>query len=331
MWRAKESEMASRPRVLITRRWPEAVEQRLAARFDATLNAADERLSPEVLAQAFQDYDAICPNVSNAVGADLMGEHPRVRIIGNYGVGYNNIDVAAAKARGIVVTNTPDVLTEATADLALTLMLMIARRAGEGERLVRAGQWTGWGPTHMLGAELGGKTLGLVGFGRIAQATARKAVAAFGMKVIYYSRSAAPPEVEAQYGASRRLELDDLLAESDVVSLHCPATPETHRLIGAERLARMKPTAFLINTARGAVVDEAALAQALSQRVIAGAGLDVYDQEPIVHPALLALENVVLLPHLGSATLETRTAMGMRVADNLEAFFDGKEPGDRVA
>jgi lactate dehydrogenase-like 2-hydroxyacid dehydrogenase len=253
-----------------------------------------------------------------------------VRLIGNFGVGYNHIDMAAARQAGILVSNTPDVLTETTAELAILLLLMVTRRAGEGERELRAGRWSGWRPTHLMGRSLAGKRLGLVGFGRIAQATARKAHAAFGMQIAYHGRRRATPAIEQETGAEYFASLDALLAVSDVVSLHCPGGAETFHLIDAARLARMQPSAVLINTARGPVVDEAALVAALTAGRIAAAGLDVYEEEPRVHPGLLGLENVVLLPHLGSATEETRTAMGMRVAANLDAFFAGQPLRDPV-
>jgi lactate dehydrogenase-like 2-hydroxyacid dehydrogenase len=254
-----------------------------------------------------------------------------LKIIANFGAGFEHIDLAAAKGAGVVVTNTPGALTEATADIALTLILMAARRAGEGERELRAKGWAGWRPTHLLGQSLAGKTLGLVGFGRIAQATAQRAKGGFGMRIAYHGRRRSDAEVEARFEATYHADLGALLAASDVVSLHCPGGPATRHLIDAAALARMKPTAILINTARGSVVDEAALAQALESRRIAAAGLDVYEAEPVVSPALLALENAVLLPHLGSATIESRTAMGMQAADNLDAVFAGLEPADRVA
>jgi lactate dehydrogenase-like 2-hydroxyacid dehydrogenase len=250
-----------------------------------------------------------------------------VKLVANYGAGFEHIDLEAAKAAGIVVTNTPDVLTDATAELAVLLMLMTSRRAGEGERELREGRWAGWRPTHLLGQSLAGKTLGLVGYGRIARATAQRAKAALGMEIAYYSRRRATDEDGATYHES----LASLAVAADVLSLHTPGGAETHHLVDAALLARMKPTAILINTARGSVVNEADLAQALTNGVIAGAGLDVYQGEPNVNPLLLAAPNTVLLPHLGSATLETRTAMGMRTADNLDAFFDGKPPLDRVA
>jgi lactate dehydrogenase-like 2-hydroxyacid dehydrogenase len=317
-----------KPKILISRSWPEAVQQRLAARYDVTLNATDTPLTVDQLKTAMIQNDALCPTVSDKVPAEVLSTpDARVRIIANYGAGFEHIDLGAAKAAGVVVTNTPDVLTDATAELAVLLMLMTSRRAGEGERELRAGQWAGWRPTHLLGQSLAGKTLGLVGYGRIARATAQRAKAALGMDIAYYSRRRATDEDGATYHES----LESLAAASDVLSLHTPGGVETHHLVDAALLARMKPTAILINTARGSVVNEADLAQALSDGVIAGAGLDVYQGEPRVNPLLLAAPNTVLLPHLGSATLETRTAMGMRTADNLDAFFDGKPPLDRVA
>lgn len=322
----------ARPRVLLSRRWPEAVERLLSERYETTLSATDAPMDREAMAQALRGFDAVCPTVSDALDAALLEQGAgRVKILGNYGVGVNHIDLEACRRLGIVVTNTPDVLTDATAELAILLMLMVARRAGEGERHLRAGEWTGWRPTHMMGAQVTGKTLGLIGFGRIAQATARKAHGGLGMTILYHSRRRAPEAVEAETGAQFCESLDALLAASDFVSLHCPGGAATHHLIDARRLSRMKPSAFLINTARGSVVDEAALAAALAGGVIAGAGLDVYEAEPVVNPALLALNNVVLLPHLGSGATEARVAMGLRVAANLEAFFAGLPPPDRVA
>ncbi|MGC1301401.1 MAG: D-glycerate dehydrogenase [Caulobacteraceae bacterium] len=318
----------TRPKVLLTCRWPDAVERRLAVAYDLTTNDRDQPLSAAELSTAMRTFDAICPTVTDDVAADLMAaDGLRVKILANYGVGVNHIDVEACRSRGIAVTNTPDVLTDATAELALTLMLMIARRAGEGERQVRAGGWHGWGATRLLGTTLVGKTLGVVGFGRIGQATARMARHGLGMSILYSSRRAAAPGIEAETNARWRT-LEDLLAEADVVSLHCPGGADTHHLINAANLRRMKPTAFLINTARGAVVDEDALEAALRSGVIAGAGLDVFSAEPQVPAGFLDLENVVLLPHMGSATIETREAMGDRAADNLDAFFAGERPKD---
>ena len=323
--------MSARPRVLLTRKWTGEAELRLAARFDVTRNEGDVPMSAAALAQAMRDYDALCPTVTDSINAAVLETAGRrVKLIGNFGVGYNHIDVATASKLGIRVSNTPDVLTDTTADLAILLMLMATRRAGEGERELRSGRWTGWRPTHMMGLGLQGKTMGLIGYGRIAQATAQRAHLGFGMRIVYNSRRRVEQSIEAQCSARFIDTVEELVATSDVISLHCPGGAQTHHLINAERLRLMKPTAVLVNTARGTVVDEAALAQALTAGTIAAAGLDVYEREPVVNPGLLALENVVLLPHLGSATLETRTAMGLRVAENLEAFFDGKPLRDPV-
>lgn len=322
----------ARPTVVVTRRLPAPVEEQLAREFAARLNADDHPFTPAELQDALRTADALLPTVTDRLSADVLAAEPlRARILANYGVGFNHIDIAAAKARGLVVTNTPDVLTDDTADDAVMLMLMVARRAGEGERHVRAGAWTGWRPTHMLGTKVSGKTLGLIGMGRIARAVARRAHHGFGMRVIFHDPYPPPPAVAAELGAEPRPGVDDVLREADFVSLHCPATPETHHLIDARRLALLRRSAFLINTARGDVVDEAALVAALERGTIAGAALDVYEHEPQVHPALLRMENVVLLPHLGSATVETRVAMGMRALENLRAFFAGAAPRDRVA
>ncbi len=319
-------------RILVTRRWPEAVEAVLAERFEATFNAGDRPMDRAALADALAHYDAVLPTVSDRLPAALFErERLSARIIGNYGVGYNHIDVGAAAARGIVVTNTPGVLTDCTADIAMTLLLQVARRAGEGEREVRAGGWSGWRPTHMIGTRVSGKTLGIIGFGRIGKAMAKRCHFGFDMDVVFHNRSRIDPAEAARYGARQLDTVEEVLAVSDFVSLHCPGGGENAGLIDAGRLAAMKPSAYLINTARGDVVDEAALVRALAERRIAGAGLDVYAAEPHVPEALRAMENVVLLPHLGSATAETRIAMGMKVVDNITAFFEGREPPDRVA
>ncbi|MEJ0022996.1 MAG: D-glycerate dehydrogenase [Alphaproteobacteria bacterium] len=317
----------TRPSVLITRRWPASAVAHLRVRYDVTMDEADSPLTKKALTDAMGKFDALCPAVSDRIdGSIIAAPNPRVRVIGNFGVGVDHIDLEAARNAGIVVTNTPGVLTEATAELAITLILMTTRRAGEGERQLRAGKWVGWHPTHLMGQGLSGKVLGLVGFGRIAQATARIAREAFGMRIAYHSRKAVPG-ADAEYYE----DLDRLVAAADIVSLHCPGGKETFHLLDGRRLSLMKRAAVLINTARGTVVDEAALAESLRSGSIAAAGLDVYEREPIVHPALLDLENVVLLPHLGSATIETRTAMAMLVAKNLDAFFDGQPLPNRVA
>jgi len=318
--------------VVVTRRLPAAVEEQLAREFDASLNREDRPLDAPALAHALGSADGLVCTVTDRLDAQVLAVEPvRARILANYGVGFNHIDLAAAKRRGLVVTNTPEVLTEDTADDAVMLMLMVARRAGEGEREVRAGAWRGWRPTHLLGTKVSGKTLGLVGMGRIARAVARRARAGFGMRVVFHDPVPPPPEVVAELGATALASIDDVLRDADFVSLHCPASPETRHLMDARRLRLMKRGAFLINTARGDVVDERALVQALAAHELAGAGLDVYEREPEVSPELLAMQNVVLLPHLGSATTETRVAMGLRVLENLTAFFAGAPPRDRVA
>lgn len=322
----------SRPRVLVTRRWPAAVEARMAESFDLDLNRSDTPLGEADFRAAMSDYDAILPTVTDRLGAPVFDTpKARTKIIANYGVGFAHIDTEAAKSRGIAVTNTPDVLSECTADIAVTLMLMIARRAGEGEREVREGRWTGWRPTHMIGTKVSGATLGIVGFGRIGQAMAQRAHHGFGMKIVVQNRSPVDPAILAAYGATQVDTLDALLPECDFVSLHCPGGASNRHLIDARRLDLMRPGAFLINTARGEVVDEHALAQALWFGTIGGAGLDVFEREPRIPDALMGADNLVMLPHLGSATRETREAMGFRVFENLSAFFDGSTPRDRVA
>jgi lactate dehydrogenase-like 2-hydroxyacid dehydrogenase len=323
-----------RPIVMVTRQLPAPVEARLAAGFDARLNTDDVPLDAHGLADALASADVVLCTVTDRLTAAVFDEAARrglrARLLANFGVGVNHIDLDAARAHGIAVTNTPGVLTEDTADVAMALVLMAARRLGEGERFLRAGRWDGWRPSQLLGTSLVGKTMGIVGFGRIGQAVARRAHHGFGMRVLYVNRSPRD-DAAAATRAERCATLDALLAASDVVSLHCPATPETRHLIDAGALARMRPGAILVNTARGDVIDEAALAAALDAGRPGAAGLDVYEAEPRVHPALLTREDVVLLPHMGSATTETRRAMGDRAVDNLEAFLQGRTPPDVVA
>lgn len=323
--------MTDRLRLLVTRRLPEAVERHLAETWDTTLSPDDRPLDRAALVAAMTAYDAWMPTITDRIDAELLATPGRrVRILANYGAGVDHIDLAAARAAGVVVTNTPDVLTDATAEIAILLMLMAARRAGEGEREVRSGAWTGWRPSHLIGQGLSGKTLGLIGFGRIAQATAAKA-RGLGMRIRYASRSAAAPEVESALDASRAPSPGALAAECDVLSLHVPGGEGTRHMVDAALLARMRPHAIVVNTARGTVIDEAALVAALTEGRIGGVGLDVHEHEPQVHPGLLGHPRAVLLPHLGSATIEARTAMGMRAAANLAAWFRREAPGDRVA
>ena len=325
--------MADKPKVIITREWPEAAESRAKQLFDVQLNEDDHKFSVDELKQAMQTADAVCPTVSDfQIDADILDVPDRkCKILANFGVGYNNINTDAAKAAGVVVTNTPGVLTDCTADIAMTLLLMAARRAGEGERLVRNKQWDGWRPTHMLATKVTGKKLGFIGFGRIAQAVAQKAHFGFGMEVSFFDPYPPNEEVVKKFNAKQCDSIEEVIKDSDFVTLHCPGGGSNTNLMNAERLGMMKKSAFLINTARGDVVDEPALVTALKDGVIAGAGLDVFAKEPAVTEALLSMENVVLFPHLGSATTETRVAMGMCSLDNVEAFFNGKEPPNRVA
>lgn len=319
-------------KVFITRRWTESVEAKLRDLYDVTLNETDRPLTADEFKAALQNYDAVCPTVCDSFPAEVLNvENKRCKILANFGVGYNHIDIAAAKANNLIVTNTPGVLTQSTADIAMTLLLMTARRGAEGDRLVRAKKWTGWCPTSMLSSNVTGATLGLIGFGRIGQAMARKAHHGFDMNIIYFNPSPADEYVVQDLKAKRCNTVEELLRQADFVSLHCPAGVSTKHLINAETLKFMKPTAHLINTARGDVVDSQALIDALKVRQIAGAGLDVYENEPDLNEGFLELENVALLPHLGSATLETRTAMGEKVLANLAAYFAGETLPDFVA
>ncbi|HEX8571601.1 MAG TPA: D-glycerate dehydrogenase [Allosphingosinicella sp.] len=313
-------------KVIVTRRLPAPVEAKLAERFEVELNPGDEPLDRHALQEAMARCEVLAPAVTDRIDAGLIeSAGPRLKLIANFGAGTDNIDLAAARARGIAVTNTPGVLTEDTADLVMALILMAMRGLGEGERILRGGRWHGWGPTDRLGRGLAGKALGIVGMGRIGRAVARRAKA-FGMEIHYHNRS---PAADAQ--ARFWPDLEAMLAAMDVVSLNAPYGPETHHIIDGRRLALMRPSCWLINAARGALVDEAALVDALARGAIAGAGLDVYANEPEVHPGLLALPNVVLLPHLGSATIESRTAMGEKVLANIAAFAEGLDLPDRVA
>ncbi|QMW23305.1 2-hydroxyacid dehydrogenase [Sandaracinobacteroides saxicola] len=319
-----------RPKVAVTRRLPQAVETRMAELFEVTLNHEDIALDREQLAALMADCDVLVPTVTDEIDAGLIGgASERLKLIANFGAGIDHLDVGAARARGIPVTNTPGVLTDDTADMVMALILSVPRRLAEGEKLVRSGEWRGWSPTGMLGHRVSGKRLGIVGMGRIGQAVAARA-RAFGMAVHYHNRRRLPKAVEGALEATWWPSVDDLLARVDVISLNCPETPETHHLMNAERLKRMAPHAYLINASRGTLVDEAALVNALTHGGIAGAGLDVFEEEPRIHPGLLALPNVVLLPHMGSATFEGRQAMGEKVIANIRIWADGHRPPDQV-
>ena len=318
------------PRVVITRPLPDrVVEAARAAGFDVVLRDETSPLGRAELADSLRSADGVLPTLGDAYDAALFAEvpQPRARILANFGVGYNHIDVAAARRAGLVVTNTPGAVTDATADIALTLMLMSARRAAEGERLVRTGRWEGWHPTQMLGMHLTGKTLGIVGMGRIGRAIARRAQAGFGMRVLYLNRSAVP---DTGVPAERVADLATLMAASDVVAVAVPGGAATRHLIDAAALGAMRPHAHLVNISRGYVIDETALIEALEAGRIGGAGLDVYEHEPQVPERLRALDTVVLLPHLGTAALEVREAMGLMAVENLRAFFAGETPPNLV-
>ena len=321
--------MSDRPTVLVTRKLPDAVEDRLRRDYDPRFNPEDRRYSDDELVERAQEADAIVPCHTENLSAAVIARLPeRLRAIVNFSVGVDHVDLAAAKARGIAVTNTPEVLSDATAEIAMLLMLGAARRASEGERLLRSGGWNSWSPAFMVGIEVTGKRLGIVGMGRVGLVTARRA-RGFDMTVHYHNHRRLAAELEA--GATFHESLEAMLPECDFLSIHCPATPETRKLINAERIALLPDDAILVNTARGAIVDEAALLAALASGKLAAAGLDVYDNEPAIDPAFRAVENAFLLPHIGSATRETRDAMGFRALDNLDAITAGGEPRDRVA
>lgn len=310
--------------LLITRRLPDAVLAAAQARFDVTLRDDTSPLTYLEVIEALRDYDLVLPTLGDMFDAQAFTDvpNPRCRLLANFGVGYNHIDVKAAREAGVAVTNTPGAVTDATADIALTLMLMTARRAGEGERLVRSGKWQGWHPTQMLGLHMTGKTLGIIGMGRIGKAVARRAHLGFGMDVVFYNRS---PVADAGVPAHQLASLADVMGAADIVVVAVPGGGANRHMIDASALGAMKPTGHLVNISRGDVIDESALIAALSDGLIAGAGLDVYEHEPKVPGALRTLENVVLLPHLGTAALEVRTAMGMMAVENLIAFDEGRE------
>ena len=323
--------MTEKFKVLVTRKWPKKVEEKLLSTFDATLNVADQPLSEQELIEGMKTYDALLPTVTDPITTKIISTpDKKVKIIGNFGVGFNNIDIDSARDNNIVVTNTPEVLTDCTADIAMLLMLGVARRGSEGEFHVRKKEWTGWRPTHMMGTKVTGKTLGLIGMGRIAQAMAHKSHFGFNMKIIFFDPYFDNVEIIKKFEATKLGSIDEVLSQADFVSLHCPSTKETRGLINKETISKMKKSAYLINTARGDIVNESELVEALKEERIMGAGLDVYEKEPSVEQDLINLKNVFLLPHLGSATNETREAMGMRVFENLMAFFNNQEPRDRI-
>jgi glyoxylate reductase len=320
----------TKPTVVVTRKLPDVVETRMMELFDVRLNIDDHPFTADELATAMASCDVLVSTLTDTISAEIIAKAgPRLKLIANFGNGVDHIDVAAAQKRGIAVTNTPDVLTEDTADMTMALIIAVPRRLVEGARMIRDGRFQGWSPTHMLGHRLYGKRLGIIGMGRIGTAVARRAKG-FGMAVHYHNRRRLQPELEAEVEATYWESLDQMLARVDVVTVHCPHTPATFHLLSERRLKLLKPTAYLINLARGEIVDEDALVRLLQEGKIGGAGLDVFEHEPAVNPKLVALDNVTLLPHMGSATIEGRINMGERVIINIRTFSDGHKPPDRV-
>ncbi len=319
-----------KPLVVVTRKLPEVIETRMMELFDTRLNHDDKPMTKAALVEAIASAEILVPTVTDRIDAGLIAQAgPNLKLIANFGAGVDHIDLTAAREKGITVTNTPDVLTEDTADMAMALILAVPRRLAEGERLVRSGKWTGWGPTFMMGRRIWGKRLGIIGMGRIGQAVARRA-RGFGLSVHYHNRRRLHPEVEQELEATYWESLDQMLARMDVISIHCPHTPATYHLLSARRLQLLQPHAYVVNTARGEVIDENALTRMLQKGELAGAGLDVFEHEPAINQKLLDLDNVVLLPHMGSATLEARIDMGEKVLINIKTFADGHSPRDRV-
>ena len=322
--------MHNRPKVVVTRKLPAPIETRMAELFDVTLNVDDQPMSQQDLAAAVRTADVLVPTVTDRIDLGVLSQAgENLKLIANVGNGVDHIDLASARQRGIVVTNTPGVLTGDTADMTLALILAVPRRLTEGERMLRANEWTGWSPTGMLGSRIWGKRLGIIGMGRIGQAVARRA-AAFGLSIHYHHRKRLPTELEDDLEATYWESLDQMLARMDIVSVNCPHTPATFHLLSARRLKLLPAHAYVINTSRGEVIDENAMTRMLEAGEIAGAGLDVYEHEPAVNPKLMGMDNVVLLPHMGSATLEGRIDMGEKVLINIKTFADGHTPPDRV-
>ncbi len=319
-----------KPRVFVTRKLPDVIETRMMELFDVRLNLADTPMSTDELASAATEADVLVPTVTDRVDRRIIeAAGDRLRLIANYGAGVDHIDLSAAVRRGITVTNTPDVLTEDTAEMTMALILAAPRRLTEGERLLREGRWTGWSPTWMLGHRVSGKRLGIVGMGRIGQAVARRA-RGFDMAIHYHNRRRVHPDIEAELEATYHDSLDQMLARMDIITIHCPHTPATYHLLSARRLRLLQPQAYIVNTARGEIIDELALIAMLRNGDIAGAALDVFENEPHFNPKLLTLDNVVLLPHMGSATIEGRIGMGESVLVNIRSFVDGHAPPNRI-
>jgi len=324
------SRTSTKPLVIVTRRLPEAVEARMMELFDTRLNEDDHPFTRGELVAAMESADVLVPTVTDRIDADMIASAgDRLKLIASFGTGVDHVDTAAAVSRKITVTNTPGVLTEDTADMTMALILAVPRRLVEGERLARSGEWVGWAPTALLGHRIWGKRLGIVGMGRIGQAVARRA-RGFGLSIHYHNPRRLSEAAEADLEATYWESLDQMLARMDFISIHCPSTPATYHLLSARRLRLIQKTAYVINTSRGHAIDEAELARLLENGEIAGAGLDVYEHEPVVNPKLLKMQNTVLLPHIGSATLEGRIDMGEKVLINIQTFVDGHTPPDRV-
>ena len=316
--------------IILTRRLPDTVETRMRELFNAKLNHTDQPFTQEQLIQAVKTADVLVPTVTDSLSASVIEQAgPQLRLIASFGTGVDHIDVKAAREKGITVTNTPGVLSEDTADVAMSLILVVPRRIVQGDIKVRSGQWDGWSPTGMLGHRINGKRLGIIGMGSIGQAIARRAKA-FGMSIHYHNRKAVHPSIEAELEATYWETIEQMLPRVDIISINCPSTPATHHLLNKERLSLLSPHSYLVNTGRGDVIDETALIELLKENKIAGAGLDVYEHEPVISSTLIDLPNVVLLPHIGSATIEGRHAMGDKVIINIQTFLDGHTPPDRV-
>jgi glyoxylate reductase len=320
----------NKPVVIVTRKLPDTIETRMMELFDARLNVGDEPMSTAELTEAIVTADVLVPTVTDRIDRQLIAAAgPQMKLIASFGTGVDHVDLAAARDQGVTVTNTPRVLTEDTADMTMALILAVARRLAEGERLVRAGKWDGWRPTALLGHRIGGKRLGIIGMGRIGTAVARRA-RGFNLSIHYHNRRRVSADLEEELESTYWESLDQMLAHMDIISVNCPHTPATYHLLSGRRLKLLKPHTSIINTSRGEVIDEDVLAEMLRAGELAGAGLDVFENEPAINPRLLGLDNAVLLPHMGSATIEGRVEMGEKVIINIKAFIDGHKPPDRV-
>jgi len=326
----EQSDITGKRKVVVTRKLPEQVETRMMELFDTRLNLDDVPLTHDELIMAVQSAEILVPTVTDSVDSEIINSAGnQLRMIANFGAGVDHIDLHAAASKGIVITNTPDVLTEDTADLTMALILMTPRRMGEGERIVRTNKWTGWTPTYLMGHRINGKRLGIIGMGRIGTAVAARA-RGVGLAVHYHNRNRASEDLEKRLEVTYWESLDQMLAHMDIIAVTCPSTPATYHLLSARRLQLLQPTSYIINTSRGNIIDEDALVRLLEAGAIAGAGLDVFENEPIINPKFFGMQNVVLLPHIGSSTIEGRIAMGERVIVNVKSFVDGHKAPNRV-